>query len=107
MADALRQPADPSSSIVAGHWHEHTAGATPVSAGQMTYDLRRVKTRSLIVRIEGTHRYQVTDFGLDTAKFLTCVHDRVYAPGLAELATPPTTPVPLHSVATASPHHRR
>ncbi|MFC9841691.1 hypothetical protein ACFVKB_49400, partial [Rhodococcus sp. NPDC127530] len=72
-----------------------------VSAGQMTYDLRRLKTRSLIVRIEGTHRYQVTDHGLDTAKFLTCVHDRVLRTGLAELATPTTTPGPLRSATTA------
>ena len=42
-----------------------------VTAGQMTYDLRRLKTRALITRIEGTHRYLVTDHGLDTAKFLT------------------------------------
>ncbi|TQC43959.1 hypothetical protein EEB14_40195, partial [Rhodococcus sp. WS4] len=71
-----------------------------VSTGQMTYDLRRLKTRSLIVRIEGTHRYQVTDLGLDTAKFLTCVHDRVLRTGLAELATPTTTPSRLRSAAT-------
>ncbi|QSE78215.1 hypothetical protein [Rhodococcus koreensis] len=72
-----------------------------VSAGQMTYDLRRLKTRSLIVRIEGTHRYQVTDLGLDTAKFLTCIHDRVLRTGLAELAAPTTTPGRLRSAATA------
>ena len=45
-----------------------------VKTGQITYDLRRLKTRDLITRIEGTHRYRVTDHGLDTAKFLTCVH---------------------------------
>ena len=32
-----------------------------VTAGQMTYDLRRLKTHGLIVRIEHTHRYRVTD----------------------------------------------
>ncbi|MDT2009063.1 hypothetical protein FXW78_42735 [Rhodococcus opacus] len=71
-----------------------------VSAGQMTYDLRRLKTRNLIVRIEGTHRYRVTNHGLDTAKFLTCVHGRVLRTGLAELATPTTTPGRLRSAAT-------
>src|SRR3954451_18992860 len=40
--------------------------AGTVTAGQMTYDLRRLKTRNLITRIEGTHRYRVTDHGLDT-----------------------------------------
>jgi hypothetical protein len=72
-----------------------------VSATQMTYDLRRLKTRNLITRIEGSHRYRVTDHGLDTAKFLTCVHDRVLRTGLAELATPTTTPGRLRAAATA------
>jgi hypothetical protein len=72
-----------------------------VSPGQMTYDLRRLKTRNLITRIEGSHRYRVTDHGLDTAKFLTCVHDRVLRTGLAELATPEPTPGRLKAAATA------
>ena len=72
-----------------------------VTAGQITYDLRRLKTRDLITRIEGTHRYRVTDHGLDTAKFLTCVQDRVLRCGLAELATATPTPGPLRSAATA------
>src|SRR6476659_5974028 len=59
---------------------------TAVTAGQTTYDLRRLKHRGLITRIPGTHRYRVTDHGLDTAKFLTCVHDRILPTGLAELA---------------------
>jgi hypothetical protein len=67
----------------------------------MTYDLRRLKTRNLITRIEGSHRYRVTDHGLDTAKFLTCVHDRVLSTGLAELATPEPTPGRLKAAATA------
>jgi len=70
-----------------------------VTAGQMTYDLRRLKTRALITRIEGTHRYLVTDHGLDTAKFLTCVQDRVLRCGLAELATATPTPGRLLSAA--------
>ena len=40
-----------------------------VTTGQITYDLPRLKHRGLITRIPGTHRYQVTDHGLDTAKF--------------------------------------
>jgi hypothetical protein len=53
----------------------------------MTYDPRRLITRNLIARIPHSHRYRVTDHGLDTAKFLTCLHDRVLRTGLAELAT--------------------
>jgi hypothetical protein len=37
-----------------------------VSAGQMTYDLRRLRTHGLIAKIVHTHRYQVTDHGLHT-----------------------------------------
>ena len=72
-----------------------------VSNGQMTYDLRRLKTRNLITRIEGTHRYRVTDHGLDTAKFLTCVQDHVLRCGLGELATATPTLGRLRSAATA------
>ena len=72
-----------------------------VSAGQITYDLRRLRTRALIARVPHSHRYTVTDEGLDTAKFLTCVHDRVLRSGLAELATPTPTPGRLRCAATA------
>ena len=72
-----------------------------VTAGQMTYDLRRLKTRALISRIEGTHRYRVTDSGLDTAKFLVCVQDRVLRTGLAELATEASIPAGLRAAANA------
>ena len=50
-----------------------------------------MRTRALIARVPHSHRYTVTDEGLDTAKFLTCVHDRVLRSGLAELATPTPT----------------
>ena len=54
-------------------------------------------------RMEGTHRYQVTDHGLDTAKFLTCVQDHVLRCGLAELAT--ATPTPPQVVCDPPPPH--
>jgi len=70
------------------------------SAGQMTYDLRRLRTHGLIERIAHTHRYQVTDHGLHTAMFLTRLHDRLIPTGLAHLANQ-STPSPLRSAATA------
>jgi hypothetical protein len=72
-----------------------------VTVAQTTYDLRRLKSRDLIIRIPGTHRYRVTDHGLDTAKFLTTVHDRVLPTGLAELGAPDPTPGRLRAAATA------
>ena len=70
-----------------------------VTAGQTTYDLRRLKTRGLIARIPHSHRYTVTDHGLHTARFLTCVHDRFLPTGLAQLAD--HTPSPLRAASLA------
>jgi hypothetical protein len=45
--------------------------ADALTAGQMTYDLRRLRLHGLIERIPRTHRYRPTDFGFQTAVFLT------------------------------------
>ncbi len=71
-----------------------------LTAGQTTYDLRRLKTRGLIARIPHSHRYTVTDHGLHTARFLTCVHDRFLPTGLAQLADHTLTP-PLRAASRA------
>jgi len=71
-----------------------------VTAGQMTYDLRRLRTHGLITKIPHTHRYLVTDPGLRTAMFLTRVHDRLLPTGLAVLADA-ELPRPLRAAATA------
>jgi hypothetical protein len=72
-----------------------------VTAGQTTYDLRRLKSRDLITRIPHSNRYTVTDHGLHTAHFLTCVHDRFLPTGLAHLADNTTTPPPLQQASRA------
>jgi hypothetical protein len=71
-----------------------------VTAGQTTYDLRRLRSRGLITRIPHTHRYRVTDHGLNTAHFLTCVHDRFLPTGLAHLADHTGAP-PLQAASRA------
>ena len=71
-----------------------------VSAGQMTYDLRRLRTHGLIEKIAHTHRYQVTDYGLHTAMFLTRVHERLLPTGLAQLTERPA-PYRPRTAATA------
>ncbi|HEY5848389.1 MAG TPA: hypothetical protein VIT42_16520 [Microlunatus sp.] len=70
------------------------------TAGQMTYDLRRLRTHGLIDRIPHTHRYQVTDTGLHTAMFLTRLHEQLIPTGLAQLDDK-VAPRPLRSAATA------
>jgi hypothetical protein len=54
-----------------------------LSAGRMTYDLRRLRLHGLIERIPKSHRYRVTDFGLRTALFFTRTYARVIRPGLS------------------------
>ena len=71
-----------------------------VTAGQMTYELRQLRTHGLISKIPHSHRYQVTDPGLRTAMFLTRVHDRLLPTGLAVLADA-ESPRPLRAAATA------
>jgi len=66
-----------------------------LSAGQLTYDLRRLRAHGLITRRAGTHRYQVTDTGLNHALFLTRAHQRLLRTGLARLTDP--VPSPLRS----------
>ncbi len=68
-----------------------------VTAGQMTYDLRRLRLHGLIEKIPHSHRYQVTDQGLTTSMLLSAVHDRLLPTGLAHLHTP--TPTPLRTAA--------
>jgi DNA-binding PadR family transcriptional regulator len=59
--------------------------AETVSAGRMTYQLRRLRLHGLIERVPGRHRYQVTARGLRIALFFTRVHARLFRPGAAAL----------------------
>ncbi len=71
----------------------------PLSAmtqGRMSYHLRRLRLHGLIERVPGTFRYEVTDFGLRSALFLTRAHRRVVVTALADAAGPdPPLPSPL------------
>jgi len=57
--------------------------AESYSAGQATYDLRRLRLRGFIERIEGTHRYRLTPWGLRTAFALVKLQTRIAYPALA------------------------
>jgi hypothetical protein len=56
-----------------------------LTAGRMTYQLRRLRLHGLIARVPGTHRYRVTPRGLRLALFFTRVHARLFRPGLAAI----------------------
>lgn len=62
-----------------------------MTAGQMTYDLRRLRLHALIERIPHTHRYHPTDRGLRVAWFFTHTYNRLISPGLADLEDPTST----------------
>jgi hypothetical protein len=70
------------------HLREHLApllGLEPgqLTAGRITYDLRRLRLHGLIERIPKTHRYRITDKGLRTAIFYTRLYNRSLRTGLA------------------------
>jgi len=56
-----------------------------LTAGQMSYHLRRLRLHGLIERVPKTHRYRVTDSGWRTALFCTRTSNRVLRPGLAQV----------------------
>jgi hypothetical protein len=74
-------------------------GVEAITAGQMSYDLRRLRVHGLITRISRSHRYRLTDIGLHHATLLSHVHTRLL-PGLAWLTDPdPPAPSPLRTAA--------
>lgn len=55
------------------------------SSRQMTYDLRRLRRKGFIERIDGTHRYRLTPHGRALSMFFSKVFARIVTPGLAHL----------------------
>jgi hypothetical protein len=78
------------------HIREHVAELLGVSldritAGRMTYDLRRLRLHGLIERIPNTHRYRPTELGWQTAWFFTRAYNRFLRTGTADIADPAST----------------
>jgi len=75
-------------------------GPAEISAGQVSYDLRRLRAHGLIARVPHSHRYRVTDPGLHHAMLITHLQTRILQPGLAQLADPkPPAPTALRTAA--------
>jgi hypothetical protein len=66
-----------------------------LTAGRMTYDLRRLRLHGLIERVPHTNKYQVTSFGLQVAMFFTRTHNRLLRTGLSEICDPVPMDTPL------------
>jgi hypothetical protein len=56
-----------------------------LTAGQMTYHLRRLRLHGLIERRPHQHRYQVTPTGYRLALFCTRAVNRLLRPGMARV----------------------
>jgi len=67
-----------------------------ITAGQATYDLRRLRTHGLIQRIPHSNRYLPTEHGLKAALVLTQAHNRILTPALAATTDPLTDFPDLH-----------
>ncbi len=82
-----------------------------ITAGQATYDLRRLRVHGLIQRIPHSNRYLPTEDGLRAALVLTQTHNRIITPALAA-ANDPLTDFPrlhraVHNVRTALDEYAR
>ena len=73
-------------------------GQNTITAGQTSYDLRRLRAHGLITRIPRSHCYRLTDTGLHHAMPLSHVHTGYCEPSLAQLTDPPA-PSPLRTAA--------
>jgi hypothetical protein len=67
----------------------------PYSPAQMTYDLRRLRLKGLIVRVPHTNTYTLTPEGIRAAIFYTKLDHRLLHPLLA--ANQPPAPPPLRA----------
>lgn len=73
-----------------------------ITAGQMTYDLRRLRAHGLIERMPHSQRYHVTDTGRQDALLFTHAHDHLLRDGLAQVTDPnPPRSSPLRNAARA------
>jgi hypothetical protein len=62
---------------------------TDYSTGQMSYDLRRLRMKGIIERIESTNTYRITDEGLHIAVYYTKIYNRLLRPLIADTYAPP------------------
>jgi len=56
-----------------------------LTAGRMSYDLRRLRLHGLIARVKKSNRYQLTEPGIQVALFFTRTYARILRPGLAQI----------------------
>jgi predicted MarR family transcription regulator len=76
---------------------------TDYTQSQMSYDLRRLRLKGIIQRLEHSNTYVLTGDGQRIAVFYTKVHNRLLRPLIA--ANAPPAPLPLrHALRTIERH---
>jgi hypothetical protein len=65
------------------------------TADQMSYDLRRLRLKGVIARVEGSHRYVLTTYGRRVAYLMTKLHHRIFDVASATLPTASALPTAL------------
>src|SRR3954469_11763340 len=80
-------------------------GSHAITAGQMSYDLRRLRAHGLISRIPRSHRYRLTETGLHHAMLITHIQTRLLLPGPAHPPAP--DPPPPSTLRTAARNYQR
>jgi hypothetical protein len=65
------------------------------TASQMSYDLRRLRLKGLIVRINNTHRYLLTTYGRKVAYLMTKLQHRIFDVASVALGDSPQVPSKL------------
>ena len=80
--------------------------ATPYTSNRMSYDLRRLRLKGLIERVEGTNAYRITPDGQRFAVFYTKLHNRLLRPLMAA-DQPPSPPEILQALDVLSRHTDR
>jgi len=58
----------------------------------MSYDLRRLRLKGLITRVEGRHRYLLTTYGRRVAYLMTKLQHRIFDVASVALQAPTTLP---------------
>ncbi len=79
----------------------------PYTSSQMSYDLRRLRAKGLIRRLESSHRYVTTPEGTAVALLFTKSYQRLVHPLLAIDAAdvPPTTAPTVRQALRAIGHY--
>ncbi len=70
-------------------------GVPTYTSAQMSYDLRRLRLKGIVVRLPRSHRYVLTEIGAKVAVFFTKLATRLFRPGLAALVPDQPLPSPL------------